>query len=220
LGGVAATTRRPAPPAGRAEPSANLRLRLRKKGYFVLPFCQNGGAGNGIWPPCQEHDACRNVGFNACGSHMASRTPGAVAPDTTLASGGTPLFVAVLDTAEERAWRRLTIALWAESLHDRRLAVAVGQGVDAPRAMLADMIRQARSRGELPDSLNDDAMARLLIAAFQGLVLQQAWDAGVDAAACAEALAVLIASRRASGLRGRRTRTAARSNSSHAGRRQ
>jgi hypothetical protein len=70
--------------------------------------------------------------------------------------------------------------------------------------MLADMIRQARTRGELPDGRNDDAMARLLIAAFQGLVLQQAWDAGVDARACAEALAVLIASRRASGHRGRR----------------
>jgi uncharacterized membrane protein len=36
-------------------------------------------------------------------------------------------------------------------------------------------------------------MARLLIAAFQGLVLQQAWDARVDAAACAGALATLIA---------------------------
>ena len=110
-------------------------------------------------------------------------------------------FIAVLDTAEERTWRRLTIALWAESLHDRRLAVAVRQGVDAPRAMLADMIRHARTRGELPDGRNDDAMARLLIACFQGLVLQQACDARVDAAACAD---VLIASRRASGHHGRR----------------
>jgi AcrR family transcriptional regulator len=110
-------------------------------------------------------------------------------------------FVAVLDTAEERAWRRLTIQLWAESLHDRRLAVAVRQGVDAPRAILAGMIRQARTRGELPDGPNDDAMARLLIAAFQGLVLQQARDAGVDARACAEALAVLIASTRGANMR-------------------
>ena len=70
--------------------------------------------------------------------------------------------------------------------------------------MLADMIRQARTRGELPDGRNDDAMARLLIASFQGLVLQQAWDASVDAAACADALAMLIASPRASGNRGRR----------------
>jgi hypothetical protein len=44
--------------------------------------------GDGIWPLCREHDVCRNVGFNAWGSHMASRAPGALAPDTTLASGG------------------------------------------------------------------------------------------------------------------------------------
>jgi AcrR family transcriptional regulator len=114
-------------------------------------------------------------------------------------------FIAVLDTAEERAWRRLTIQLWAESLHDRRLAVAVRQGVDAPRAMLAEMIRQARTRGELAEGLDDDAMARLLIACFQGLVLQQAWDARVDARACAGALAMLIASRRGANMRrGRR----------------
>jgi TetR/AcrR family transcriptional regulator, transcriptional repressor of aconitase len=105
-------------------------------------------------------------------------------------------FIAVLGTADERAWRRLTIQLWAESLHDRRLAVAVRQGVDEPRVMLANMIGRARASGELPHSLNDDAMARLLIACFQGLVLQQAWDAGVDATACANALATLIASQR------------------------
>jgi len=102
-------------------------------------------------------------------------------------------FVAVLGTDDERAWRRLTIQLWAESLHDRRLAVAVRQGVDEPRAMLANMLARARASGELPDNLNDDAVARVLIACFQGLVLQQAWDASVDAAACARALATLIA---------------------------
>jgi TetR/AcrR family transcriptional regulator, transcriptional repressor of aconitase len=105
-------------------------------------------------------------------------------------------FISVLGNAEERAWRRLTIQLWAESLHDRRLAVAVRQGVDEPRAMLAGMIRRARSRGELPQNLNEDATARLLIGVFQGLVLQNAWDADVDTAACAHALATLI------GLRG------------------
>ena len=101
-------------------------------------------------------------------------------------------FISVLGHSEERAWRRLTIQLWAESLHDRRLAVAVRQGVDEPRAMLASMVRRAKSRGELPQTLNEDATARLLIAFFQGLVLQNAWDADVDTAACAEALATLI----------------------------
>jgi TetR/AcrR family transcriptional regulator, transcriptional repressor of aconitase len=101
-------------------------------------------------------------------------------------------FIGVLGHSEERAWRRLTIQLWAESLHDRRLAIAVRQGVDEPRAMLTTMVRRAKSRGEFPQTLNEDATARLLIGLFQGLVLQNAWDADVDTAACADALATLL----------------------------
>jgi TetR/AcrR family transcriptional regulator, transcriptional repressor of aconitase len=101
-------------------------------------------------------------------------------------------FVSVLGDSEERAWRRLTIQLWAESLHDRRLATVVRQGVDEPRALLARMVRRAKSRGELPQALGEDAMARLLIGFFQGLILQKAWDIDVDTLACADALATLI----------------------------
>ena len=86
-------------------------------------------------------------------------------------------FIAPLHTPEERAWRRLTVQLWAESLHDRRLAVAVRDGVESPKAMLARMVQRAKARGELPRLLDAHATARLLIAFFQGLVLQLTWDA-------------------------------------------
>jgi len=95
-------------------------------------------------------------------------------------------FIAVLDTAEERAWRRLTIRLWAESLTRPPPWVAVLKDVAPPRARCGRHDPASQTRGELPEGLNDDAMARLLIAAFQGLVSSGAWDAGVDAAACAE----------------------------------
>jgi AcrR family transcriptional regulator len=101
-------------------------------------------------------------------------------------------FISVLGGAGERAWRRLTVQLWAESLHDRRLAGPVHRGVDAPRAALAAMVRKAKRRGELPKELNPDATARLLVAFFQGLVLQQAWDARLDVEGCAGALATLM----------------------------
>jgi TetR/AcrR family transcriptional regulator, transcriptional repressor of aconitase len=102
-------------------------------------------------------------------------------------------FVATLHTPEERAWRRLTVQLWAESLHDRRLAIAVRDGVERPRAMLARMVQRAKARGELPSPLDAHATARLLIAFFQGLVLQLAWDGNVDTQACVIALKGLIA---------------------------
>ena len=102
-------------------------------------------------------------------------------------------FIAPLHTPEERAWRRLTVQLWAESLHDRRLAVAVRDGVESPKAMLARTVQRAKARGELPRLLDAHATARLLIAFFQGLVLQLTWDANVDTQTCVITLKELIA---------------------------
>jgi TetR/AcrR family transcriptional regulator, transcriptional repressor of aconitase len=55
-------------------------------------------------------------------------------------------YIATLHTPEERAWRRLTVQLWAESLHDRRLAVAVRDGVESPKAILAPIVQRFGAR--------------------------------------------------------------------------
>jgi len=106
-------------------------------------------------------------------------------------------FIAVLSTPDERAWRRLAVQIWAESLHNRRLAVTVRDGVEVPKAILARMVQRAKTQGELPRALDADAMARLLIAFFQGLVLQLTWDGSVDTQSCLAALKALIAPARA-----------------------
>jgi AcrR family transcriptional regulator len=106
-------------------------------------------------------------------------------------------FVAALRAPEERAWRRLTVQLWAESLHDSRLAVAVRDGVESPKAILARMVQRAKIRGELPKTLDAQATARLLIAFFQGLVLQLTWDGNVDIQTCLTALKAFITPQRA-----------------------
>jgi len=106
-------------------------------------------------------------------------------------------FIAALSTPQERAWRRLAVQIWAESLHDRRLAVAVRDGVEVPKAILARMVQRAKVRGELPRTLDGDAMARLLIAFFQGLVLQLTWDGTVDTQSCLAALKALVVTGRA-----------------------
>jgi AcrR family transcriptional regulator len=105
-------------------------------------------------------------------------------------------FLEPLTTRDERLWRELTIQLWAESLRDRRIRKLARDGVDAPRALLAATMREAKHRGELPAGLDVDAAARLLIAMFQGLVLQLAWDDTVDVAACATAAKALLLNRR------------------------
>jgi AcrR family transcriptional regulator len=96
---------------------------------------------------------------------------------------------------EDRAWRRLAVQLWAESLHDRKLSAAVRDGVDKPRTVLADLLRNARDRGELPVALDPEATARVLIAAFQGVVLQRVWNESVDVEACVRVMRMLLSSR-------------------------
>jgi AcrR family transcriptional regulator len=92
----------------------------------------------------------------------------------------------------DRAWRRLAVQLWAESHRDATLLRAVREGVDRPRTMLADLLRKARGRGELPHGIDPEATARVLIAVFQGITLQQTWDENVDATACVRTLRLLL----------------------------
>jgi len=93
---------------------------------------------------------------------------------------------------EDRAWRRLAVQLWAESLHDAAVLKAVRDGADRPRLLLAELLRRARRRGELPRGLEPEAAARVLIAAFQGIALQQTWDEAMDVGACVRALQALL----------------------------
>jgi AcrR family transcriptional regulator len=100
-------------------------------------------------------------------------------------------FLGLLAPAE-RAWRRVTIQLWGEALRNERVMAVVREGLEQPLRELAARLRRARGEGRLPEGLDPDAAARLLAAAFQGLVLQQAWDPKLDVAACGQTLEALL----------------------------
>jgi AcrR family transcriptional regulator len=85
-----------------------------------------------------------------------------------------------LSEAAEQRWRRVTVQLWAEALRDERIMQVVRSGLDGPLEALAAVIRKGQRTGQLAEGLDPDAMARVCAAIFQGLVLQQAWDPGVD----------------------------------------
>lgn len=85
-------------------------------------------------------------------------------------------FLGKLQTPEERVRRRLGIQIWAEALNNDRMLALMRRGVDEPRKLLAEMIRSAQRRGDFPANLDPDALARIMIALFQGFILQQAWD--------------------------------------------
>jgi len=102
----------------------------------------------------------------ACGSGRSGPALGALARE---------LFAPLRETGE-RAQRRVGVQTWGEALRDPRILRLVRRGVDRPRKLLANLVRAAQRRGELATALDPDAVARVMIALFQGFVLQQAWD--------------------------------------------
>ncbi|EME97400.1 TetR/AcrR family transcriptional regulator [Streptomyces mobaraensis NBRC 13819 = DSM 40847] len=74
----------------------------------------------------------------------------------------------------------LGLQVWAETIRTPRIRELARHGVDGPRAAAAETIRSAAQHGKLPTHLDADAFARILIAVYQGLMLQTAWDDTVD----------------------------------------
>lgn len=81
----------------------------------------------------------------------------------------------LMDRGEEQE-RRLNVQLWAEALLDPKIHESVLSGVNAPAKLLTDFLKTARKQGKVPDGLDCRAAARVLIALYQGLALQVAWE--------------------------------------------
>lgn len=101
-------------------------------------------------------------------------------------------FFGLLRQPAERRRRRVALQVWAEALRSPRLLRQVRGGVDRPRALLSDLVRQAQGRGEVSPALSPDAVARVMIALFQGFVLQQAWEPTVAVAPYLAALDAVV----------------------------
>ncbi len=85
-------------------------------------------------------------------------------------------FVGELRTQKERLRRRVSIQLWAEAQRNPRIKTIVGRGVTQMRRLLSGIIADAQRRHEISPDLDPDAVARFMIAAFQGFALQMEWD--------------------------------------------
>jgi AcrR family transcriptional regulator len=87
-----------------------------------------------------------------------------------------------LAKSNERKERRLGIHLWSEALCNPRVLRLIRRGLNQPLKLLSEAIAREQSQGRLPATLDPDASARILIALFHGLILQQAWDERTDVA--------------------------------------
>jgi AcrR family transcriptional regulator len=101
-------------------------------------------------------------------------------------------FFGSLADPDERRRRRLVVQIWAEALVNPGLHELVIRGIELPLTVLPQLVREAQEKGELDDSLDPDALARVMLAMFQGFILQQAWDERVDVASFLEAAEAFV----------------------------
>jgi TetR/AcrR family transcriptional regulator, transcriptional repressor of aconitase len=104
-------------------------------------------------------------------------------------------FFELLVDKKEKKERRLAIQLWGEALRNPRILKSVRAGVNEPRKVLAELLQQARVRGALSPGSDPEAIARVMIALFQGFALQLAWDRSIKVEPLIETIKEMLVER-------------------------
>jgi AcrR family transcriptional regulator len=81
---------------------------------------------------------------------------------------------------------RLGVQIWAEAVRNPRIQELSRRNVDDPRAAVAAAL------ATVPTGLDPDALARVLIALYQGLLVQTVWDETVDNDAYVRTVAAIL----------------------------
>jgi AcrR family transcriptional regulator len=88
-----------------------------------------------------------------------------------------------VDRAGEKR-RRVGVHGWAEALRNKRVHARVVEGIEMPRAFIVALVERAQHECVIRSDVSADAVARSLIALFQGFVLQAVWGEDIDVEAC------------------------------------
>lgn len=75
---------------------------------------------------------------------------------------------------------RVGLQGWAEALRNERVRTGVLTGVRRARSAVVRAIRRGQKTGEIRQDLDAKALAGVLVAVFQGFVLQAAWEPKLD----------------------------------------
>ncbi|MEI9985147.1 MAG: TetR/AcrR family transcriptional regulator [Aliidongia sp.] len=88
--------------------------------------------------------------------------------------------------------RRVGIQGWAEALRSPRINDSVIAGLSTVRAAIIRLIERGQHTGQIRPEVDAEALSRILVATFQGLVMQVVWGEPVDRAACGRVIRGLI----------------------------
>ena len=103
-------------------------------------------------------------------------------PHLAIKSLARTFFEHLSDEGQEEE-RRVGVQLWAEALNNRKLMRVSGEGTAEPYRALTRLVDRMKKAGELPADMDSGALARVMIALFQGLVLQKCRDRELDVSA-------------------------------------
>ena len=84
-------------------------------------------------------------------------------------------FEPLTDPAEKRR-RRIGIEMWAEALHSPSVLETTREGINEPLRLFTKVITAAQEQDAIGPHVDPEALGRVMIALFQGFILQQAWD--------------------------------------------
>jgi AcrR family transcriptional regulator len=88
--------------------------------------------------------------------------------------------------------RRVGIQGWAEALRSPRIHESVIEGLNTVRAAIVRLIERGQHTGQIRPEIDAEALSRVLIALFQGLVLQVVWGEKLDRDICGRLVHGLI----------------------------
>jgi AcrR family transcriptional regulator len=103
------------------------------------------------------------------------------------------LYGSSLDDPRRAEMRRVGIQGWSEALRNARIRESVTGGLATVRAAIAQLVERGQRAGEVRLDVDPEAAARIMIATFQGLILQSSWDETFDLAAIGKLMRRMIA---------------------------
>ena len=89
--------------------------------------------------------------------------------------------------------RRVGIQGWGEALRSEPVRASVTGGLARVRAGIVRLIERGQRAGEVRADVEPEAAARIMVATFQGLILQASWGEAFDLAAVGRLLRRMIA---------------------------
>ena len=87
---------------------------------------------------------------------------------------------------------RMSLVMQAEAMRDDSVKAALARQLDFVRASFSTALVDLQSRGDLPAHVDPDAVATILIALFEGLKTQLAFEPGAVSPNVSKALAALL----------------------------